>query len=403
MEKFDLSQQQLLEIAHELEKRVIQGLEKDDEQEIKCLLTYVPLPKNAKMTGQALTLDLGGTYARAAHLSLSRGEAVVVKRTGPVRIPWMRKVPFKLENLLDIQGRLLLALEPPPDLPLGYCFSYATKSTPDGDAELIELGKEIIIEPNIVGKRVGELMIKHLKKRYRKALKIRKVSVINDAVASLFAALGESKPDEHIIGLIVGTGYNMATFMAPHAVPKLNKRNPTWDGPIPVNLEAGNFTPPHLTELDDIVDSKSDAPLRGKQRFEKAVAGVYLGHLLKAAFPGSDFDPRTGSQGLAEVAYKSPHFDGEEVRAARQILNRSAKLVASSLAGVIKLLNKSRVCIVAEGGLFWGAPGYKEQTELTLKSLLLDLGCDDTKVEFKAIEGANLKGSAVAALVGCNP
>jgi len=189
--------------------------------------------------------------------------------------------------------------------------------------------------------------------------------------------------------------------MEPGIVPKLAKKNPDWKGAIAVNLESGNFTPPHLTELDDFVDSKSGERLRGKHRLEKAVSGAYLGQLLKAGFPESDFDAGSGSEGLVKLAYESPDAGREQIQAAREILSRSAKLVAASLAGLIKLLDASRILIVAEGGLFWGAPGYKDRTRSTLGSLLVRLGCEDTKVEFRAIEHANLIGGAVAALGGC--
>lgn len=400
MAGLDLNREQLLEIALEMEKRVIQGLEEDDEQEIRCLLTYVPLPRGPSVTGQALALDLGGTHARAAHVSFDQGEAIVLRKAGPEKIPWVRKVPFELERLLDIQADLLASLDAPADLPLGYCFSYATQSTYDGDGVLVELGKEIIVEPDILGKRVGKLLLEHLRTRDDWVMNAGSVRVINDAVAGLFAGLIESSPGEQIISLVVGTGHNIAALMEPGIVFKLAKKNPDWKSAIAVNLESGNFTPPHLTELDDLVDSKSGERLRGRHRFEKAVSGVYLGQLLKAAFPESDFDAGSGSEGLVKLAYESPNAHREQIRTAREILSRSADLVAASLAGLIKLLNASRVLIVAEGGLFWGAPGYEDRTRSTLSALLARLGHEHTEVEFRAIEHANLIGSAVAALGG---
>ena len=41
-----------------------------------------------------------------------------------------------------------------------------------------------------------------------------------------------------------------------------------------INLESGNFSPPHLTTADDALDRASDNP--GAQRFEKAVPGAWL-------------------------------------------------------------------------------------------------------------------------------
>jgi hexokinase len=128
------------------------------------------------------------------------------------------------------------------------------------------------------------------------------------------------------------------------------------------------------------------------------VAGKYLGHLLKAVLPESDFDPETGSEGLVKLAHESPEAE-VQTETARWILDRSSRMVAACLAGLMKLLNKPRFFVVAEGGLFWRAPGYKELTESTLRSVLIGLGCGDLEFRFKEIPEANLKGSALAALV----
>jgi hexokinase len=143
----------------------------------------------------------------------------------------------------------------------------------------------------------------------------------------------------------------------------------------------------------------------GEHRFEKAVSGAYLGDVFKAVHPQSDFNPKTGAQGIAEILSRSQTSD-DRILTASQIYDRSAKLVAASLAGLIKLIDSKQtvktVRIVAEGSLFWGKirgiNRYLSITQSTLKSLLDALNLKDIRFEFENIENANLIGSAIAAL-----
>lgn len=389
---FELQKDQLLDIARALADRVREGLSHDD-RELSCLPSYIPL-KQVPQKGQALVMDFGGTNVRAALVALEDGQLRIER--GPVAraIPLKRGESLDRKSFLHDFGELIASLEPPQNLPLGYCFSYPTASTPDGDARLIRWTKEVYVE-DTVGQKVGQLLLDHMATQSR-PVHCSKVSVINDTVASLLAGLTASKADGHI-GLIVGTGNNLAAVVDGELVPKLEIG---WTGSLPVNLESGNFYPPHLTEYDDQLDALSQNP--GKQRLEKAVSGVYLANLLKMACPESGLDPKIGSKGLVELAYQAQDSESRESHLARQILTRSAKLTAASLAGLISVLQKSHecknVCIAAEGALFWGDPKYKDRVEATLQELLEALGLPQVECTCVSVEHANLLGSAVAAL-----
>ena len=391
---FELRKEQLLDIARVLADRVREGLSHDD-RELACLPSYIPL-KQVPQKGQALVMDFGGTNVRAALVALEEGQLRIER--GPVAqaIPLKRGEVLDRESFLSNFGDLIASLEPPQDLPLGYCFSYPTASTPDGDARLIRWTKEVYVEDTI-GQKVGQLLLDYMAKQ-SKPIRCSKVSVINDTVASLLAGLTVSKADGHI-GLIVGTGNNLAAVVDGKMVPKIANKI-EWTGSLPVNLESGNFNPPHLTEYDDQLDARSQNP--GKQRLEKAVSGVYLANLLKRVCPESELDPKSGSKGLVELAYQAQDSESRESQLARQILTRSAKLTAASLAGLISVLQESHecnsVCIAAEGALFWGDPKYKDRVEATLQELLEALGLPYVECTCVSVEHANLLGSAVAAL-----
>ena len=397
---FELNRNQLIDIALALEHKVKEGLRADD-QEIKCFPTFIHPDKFREISGETYVLDLGGSNVRAALISIHDGKADFNKKPIEVTMPWKRNKPLEKEKYLSIQSGLLESLGHPGRCPLGYCFSYPAKSTPDGDAILKEWSKEIIV-PGVVGQKVGRMLLDHVI-HCSKGVKCSKVTVINDTIASLLAGLTMYDVDAYI-GLIVGTGTNMATFIDSRYIPKLSSEL-DWQGLLPVNLESGGFHPPHLTSWDKIVDDESENI--GNQRFEKAVSGAYLGRVFKAVFPESDFPPESGAEGIVRLLNESEKKDDERTLVAPQIYHRSAKLVACSLAGLIKLLNGIRpiktITIVAEGSLFWGKlygdQHYFNLTNSTLKSLLADLGLSHVDVKIVKIENANLVGSAIAALL----
>ena len=389
---FELTDSQLLDIAHALEDRIKQGL-MNENQEVQCLLTYVPAAEKLKST-RAIVLDLGGTNARSATLHMRGNQLAIDKGPFEALLPLKRGIPLAKETFLDAQVDLIRKLHPETGLPLGYCFSYPMRSTFDGDAELLHWTKEVFV-PETVGHHVGKMLMDRLA---TDDFNCKHIVVINDAIASLFAGLSLDAVDAYI-GLIVGTGTNMALFIDSSHVAKLPV-GLSWSGDIPVNLESGNFIPPHLTQYDSIVDAQSENP--GRQLFEKAVSGAYLGRILKAFFPNSSFDPDSGSRGVVALAHESNESDQTSI-VAREILKRSARLVAASLAGTLNLIASTRSIrrarIVAEGSLFWKAPGYSSEVRQTLESLLINMNLPDVTLDIVKVANANLIGSAIATLV----
>ncbi|UCH22663.1 MAG: hypothetical protein JSU83_05425 [Deltaproteobacteria bacterium] len=229
-----------------------------------------------------------------------------------------------------------------------------------------------------------------------------RIIVINDTIATLFSGLSKSKVDGYI-GLIVSTGTNMATFFDSKNIPKIAKIS-NWEGSIPVNLESGNFNPPHLTEFDKELDIHSENP--GVHRFEKVISGLYLGRIFKTIFPDSEFDPDSGARGIVEIINKAEQMESNYIFAALKIYERSAKLVSASIAGLIALLSEYRriekIRIVAEGSLLWsevnGKKHYFYLVQDTLLSLLENLKLSGLEVKISEIDKATLTGTAIAAL-----
>ena len=401
MEKniFKLDNEQLKGIAHAFREKVEEGLNKNNA-EIQCIPTFI-LPKATDVKGKALVLDLGGTNYRVAIVDFSTEKPIIYPNNGWKKDMSIMKSPgYTREELFKELADLIVEIKREEEMPIGYCFSYPTESIPGGDARLLRWTKGVDIR-EMVGQFVGKPLLDYLNEKNK--IRFTGVKVLNDTIASLFAGLTDKSYDAYI-GLIVGTGTNMATFIPSDKITKLDPECHV-QGLIPVNLESGNFYPPFLTAVDDTVDATSDS--LGKQRFEKAESGMYLGDSLKAAFPLEEFEEKFDARKLTAIMnYPDIHKD-IYVQVAHWIYNRSAQLVAASLAGLIALLKSynrdiHRVCLIAEGSLFWSESrkdkNYNILVMEKLQELLRELELEDVEVHINSMDNANLIGTGIAAL-----
>lgn len=401
MEKniFKLENELLKEIASSFLQKVEEGLNKENE-EIQCLPTFIT-PDSAGVNGRALVLDLGGTNYRVALVDFNKGTPAIFPSNGWKKdMSIMKSSGYSQEELFKELADMILEINSADEIPIGYCFSYPIKSLVGGDAELLRWTKGVDIK-EMVGQLVGKPLLDYLNER--NPVKFTGIKVLNDTIASLFAGLTHSGYDAYI-GLIVGTGTNMATFIPAEKIKKLDPASKV-KGMVPVNLESGNFHPPFLTAVDDAVDSTSDS--RGKQRFEKAVSGMYLGDILRTTFPLDEFEEKMDAQKLTTIMnYPDIHKD-IYVDVAHWIYNRSAYLVAASLVGLIRLLKSydkdmKKICLVAEGSLFWSENrkdrNYNILVMDKLRELLDEFGLSEIEVHVNRMKNANLIGTGIAAL-----
>jgi hexokinase len=394
--QFALSNQQLLDIANDLRQKIETGLQTDGA-EIKCLPTYIH-PKKDGIEGEATVFDLGGTNFRAAVVSV--GNETKITGLAEKNITEMKSAGFTEEDLYTSQAHIINQLSLPKNSPIGYCFSYPAESMLNGDAELIKWTKGVNIA-GMEGKPVGEPLVEYLNENTN--CTFNKIAVVNDTITSLFAGLMNPGYDAYV-GLIVGTGTNMATFFPSEYIPKI-KNLEGWSGETPVNLESGNFNPPHLTAYDAEVDENSDN--KGFQKFEKAISGMYLGRIFRAVFPNDGLDVKLDAASLSKMMNNPEDYTLEYVETAFQIYERSAKLVAASIVGLVQNLHSAypsvkKVQVLAEGSLFWSSvkthnARYVEIVNATIKELLAELNLDAT-VEVSRIENANLIGAAMSVL-----
>ncbi|MCC7386926.1 MAG: hypothetical protein IT384_34130 [Deltaproteobacteria bacterium] len=374
MRALALDRAALEDVRAALRGAVADGLAKDGAQ-VRALPAYLP-PAPAGLRGRALAIDCGGTNLRAAVVELGEADRLLA---GPVtaKVPTGRDgASVSRSVFFDAHAELAARLAGAEGLPVGYCFSYPSQSRPDHDATLIRWTKGVRVE-GVEGTAVGAGLRAALAAR---GLAPGAVAVLNDTVASLIAGSRGTPSPERMIGLIVGTGTNMATFID---AGEIAKPHASWRGSMAINLESGNFHPPHLTAWDDALDARSENP--SAQRFEKAVSGHYLPRLFQVIAP--DGAPESGEDLVRFAAEQS-----ERGTLARLLLDRSADLVAAALAAVADHHpGEEPIGVLAEGGLFWSASGYRGRVAETLRML-------GRPLEIRRQADANLAGAAVAAL-----
>lgn len=401
MEKniFKLDDEQLKVIACSFRDKIEEGL-KTENAEIQCIPTFIT-PQTTHINGKSLVLDLGGTNYRVAIVDFNKAAPTVHPNNGWKKdMSIMKSAGYTREELFKELADMIVGIKREEEMPIGYCFSYPAESVPGGDAKLLRWTKGVDIK-EMIGEFIGKPLLDYLNERNK--IKFTDIKVLNDTIASLFAGLTDNSYDAYI-GLIVGTGTNMATFIPADKIQKLNPAYNT-QGMIPVNLESGNFHPPFLTAVDDTVDAISGNP--GKQRFEKAVSGMYLGDILKTAFPLEEFEEKFDAQKLTSIMNYPDIYKDVYVQVAQWIYGRSAQLVAASLTGLVMLLksyNKDmrKVCLVAEGSLFWSENRKDKNYNILVMEKLRELfklfNLEDVEVDIKSMNNANLIGTGIAAL-----
>ncbi|MDL2257437.1 hexokinase [Bacteroidales bacterium OttesenSCG-928-I14] len=405
--EFKMTPDMLSIVAHELDEKINAGLVEND-LELRCLPTYVN-PKSKFPEKRVLVLDLGGTNFRAAIVKFLKQSIIIESMNQRDLTEIMKREKGQeakdtdlFDAFIDIM-KDLGSLEGIDDI--GYCFSYPCENEPTGDAKLIEWTKGVNVK-GMVGKPIGDSLIKYFNSKLGTSFK--NIAVINDTVAALLCGCIEQTDACTYIGLIVGTGTNMAGLFPSKGVPKLSS---DYKGKnILINLESGNFNPPYSIAEDDLLDEGSNN--QGRQRFEKRVSGMYLGNLLEYSFPYYDFGRKFDAEGLTNIMSTPDIYDFDIVKTADWIYERSAKLVAASLAGLIFNLSKKqsvkKVCITAEGGLYWSKDtasdsirsfkSYSDIVKDELDKLLKEIVADDIEVNIVQKKNANILGTAVAAI-----
>lgn len=249
----------------------------------------------------------------------------------------------------------------------GFPLSATTGSQNEIDGKLIRITKEHTFK-GLLGEPLGALVKSLFQEKFKRTTK---VSLANDTVCLALSGDGSEAG-----ALITGTGFNMGLTLR------------EADQKIIVNLESGNFNKFPLSPILQKIDSESELP--GGQLLEKTVSGKYLALYFNEKIKELHLpiDPISSSQELSELS-QTNHTDvaGDLARA---IIERSAFLVASTIAGSYEFMGEPKsYTLIGEGSLLWNGWHYQENIQKQLDNL----GIPSGTITIKHIKDSSLNGA----------
>lgn len=318
-------------------------------------------------------VDAGGTHFRVATVRYEFGHPILENE---------RKLPMPgADGAADWTDFIRLTADALAPLladatHIGVCFSYPAQNTPELDAKVLSMTKEVQLtgwEEHLVGADLAEELAR------RGCTKL-PIVVINDTPATYLSGSTTIANNyaNGFAGLVNGTGTNTCCLLPVRAIEKLGR---DADGEMLVNLESGSFTDVPQSAFDQALDAASAAP--GAYRFEKMTSGRYLGELsrlaLIAAANDGLFAPETADKLCAldtlsaadadafgadpdcgVIAALAAAADADRKTAAmviQGVFGRAAKAIVANIAAIVFLTdgakNRYRPMVVAvDGSLF---------------------------------------------------
>ncbi len=382
---------------------------------LAMLPTYITLKNEIPVGKEVMVLDAGGTNFRCCLVSFNdRGEPSI-RSYQKHPMPGSRGEVSE-ETFFSLMASYAEPLADETDT-IGFCFSYATEITPQRDGRLLYFSKEIRA-PEVIGKLVGSSLVEYLggSKKWH-------ICVLNDTVATLLAgrAYAGEKHDAYI-GFILGTGTNTSYLEDSSRITKITPDTPIPDRQI-INVESGGF---------DFLETDAEASFYGttkepeQYRFEKNVAGAYLGplvlHVVKRACADGLFHPDTAChlESLDNLSTREMDDllhtpDAPSVLSnaagdrlddrdrlyciADRIVERSAKLSAVNLSATVLKSGAGTdpdmpACIHADGTTFLKTHFLRTYTQQYLEAYLKRCGryCEMIHGENAPIVGAAIAG-----------
>jgi len=303
-------------------------------------------------------LVIGGTIFRKALIKKDGKTLTVIERDAKYQPPFKHRKDLELfieREISDKVSKVALNFAYPLD-------PIFENGRLDG---VLVTGTKGNVFDDLIGKKVGLEVEKYVyKKRHKKI----KVAVANDTICLLMAGLGRSKWEE-LVGGVIGTGMNFAFFTEKETA---------------VNLESANFDKFPKTHEARLIDEYSANP--GKSLFEKEVAGAYLyKHFnLIRELKGLSHASIQSTEDLDRIAQQNiPGVSS----VAKDLLQNSAELVASQIAGIM-LYKKKSLTFAIEGSLFWLSNGYRQHVKKTLTRISPDYKAKFIKIPDSTILGA---------------
>lgn len=236
------------------------------------------------------------------------------------------------------------------------------------------------------------------------------------------------------IGSIFGTGCNSAYMEDVRSIPKIQNSGLPPDTPIAINTEYGAFDNERkvlpLTRFDDEIDQQSARP--GQQTYEKMVAGLYVGEILRLILvelneSGKLFSGQTISRLHEKNSINSQFLTAiEEDRTdsladiqclfierlgvdltlherkvvqylAELVATRSARLYSCGIAAICKKKNMEYCHVGVDGSVFDKSPAFRVRAAQALREILDWPRDSEDKVRLQFAEDGSGVGAALIA------
>jgi hexokinase len=421
--RFDAPASALEPIARDLTRQMARGLV-GEPSSLKMLQTFTRQP-SGRERGRVVVVDWGGTKARAGLVELGGDGAVrmVAEEALTFSEADKRGAPEPVFDLIARAVGRVAQSQGVAVAPLAFIYSYPARLERIDRAVALASTKGWALK-GLEGQDVAGLLGAALRRAGLERIAL--AAVANDTVATLmlqsYRARGRdagARPAD--VGLILGTGTNLAADLGPAGIR---------------NLESGNFDGVAAVETpyDVALDRELEEPQPGSQRFEKMVSGHYLGEILRRALgdlgPRAARDHGTAASALATpfvldsahlsriAADRTPGLDDvdallrsvgfsstvEERRGVRAlgsaIARRAARLVGTALVGTLRFLDAEladRRTIAVDGSLWGGYPGFEALVRESMVELLG--GERAARIETAYVKDSTSAGAAVIAAV----
>ncbi|KAL3430221.1 hypothetical protein BDV09DRAFT_202334 [Aspergillus tetrazonus] len=351
--QFKVDTASLKHITDHFVRQLEDGLARYDG-EIPMNVTWVPSFPTGYETGRYLAIDMGGTNLRICDVTLTEEKGAYTIEQDKYRLPiHLRKGKgaelweFIAAKLEDFLAKHKLAREDGEKLPLAFTFSYPVTQDHIRHGVLQRWTKGF----DISGVE-GEDVVAHLEEVFEKRnVPVRLVALVNDTVGTLIASAYKNPAIK--IGSIFATGCNAAYMEKVSRIPKIADHGSEFesDALVSINCEYGAFDNAHkvlpMTRFDEEIDQTSARP--GQQAYEKMVAGMYMGELLRLLllhlhescgfFTDAEIDRLRGYGTMDSASLSRMEAGGSEAERMSD-----AKCILKDLYGIEATDEEARVC-----------------------------------------------------------
>ncbi|KAJ5302340.1 hypothetical protein N7508_007203 [Penicillium antarcticum] len=413
----------LKEITAHFVEELVKGLSVDGGSIFSTMWTGIPMNvtwvtklPNGCEKGQVLTVDMGGTSLRVCEVCLGAGEREFYQIQRKYKLPDDAKtrttdvfwdfIAEKLASFLEDHhaGRM-----PKSPLPISFTFSFPVDQRSIRSGILQRWTKNFNV-PGVEGNDIVPQLEAALK---RNNVPLKVVALVNDTTGTLVAS--HYRDPEVKIGSIFSTGCNAAYMEECRFIPKLRDSGLPEDGSVIINTEYGAFDNKRavlpLTPLDHQIDKQSVIP--GTQIYEKMVAGLYIGEMLRlilitlhedtSFLSIAEMDISEGSVDMKEEFEENlgirPTLD--ELKTCRYLIGliatRAARLYACGIAAICKKKNMRQRYVGVNSSIFNRYDMLKGRAAQALREILDWAPGEADLVALKAAEDGSGVGAALVA------